>query len=105
MATACAAIALSHLAMPNNFRAHAQEGSFDDFPFMVRCEVSGAHHAFYLSKIDPDGVAVYMTPDRRAGTVTIDGKAQPVGGSGPGSCSGKTLEQLRSAGQAYYLQR
>ena len=103
--TACAAILLSQLAILPNFPAHAQDGSFDDFPFRVPCEVGGTHHAFYLSKIDPDGVAVYMTPDRRAGTVTIDGKAQPVGGNGPGSCSSKTLEQLRSTGQTYYLKR
>ncbi len=29
----------------------------------------------------------------------------PMGGDGPGNCSGKTLEELRSAGQAFYLQR
>ena len=37
--------------------------------------------------------AMDMTQDRRAGTVNYQGtgKAQPVGGNGPGSCSGKTL--------------
>jgi hypothetical protein len=102
--TAFAAIALSQLATVYNFQAHAGEGSFDDFPFLIRCEAGGIHRAFYLSKIGPDGVAVYISPDNMAGTITIKGKAEPVGGSGSGSCSGKTLEQLRSSGQAYDLQ-
>jgi hypothetical protein len=41
----------------------------------------------------------------QAGTITIGGKAQQVGGDIRNSCSGKTLEQLRSDGQTYFLQR
>ena len=103
--TAFAAIASLQFAAIHDFQAQAGEGSFDDFPFLVRCEVRGVHHAYYLSKIGPGGVAVYITPDRRAGTISIRGKAEPVGGVRPGNCSGKTLEQLRSAGQAYDLKR
>lgn len=98
-----AAIVQSFLAGMYSPEAHAQEGSFKDFPFLVRCELSGVMHAYYLSRIGPDGVAVYITPDNRAGTITIRGKAEPVGGDWSGSCAGKTLEQLRSAGQAYEL--
>ena len=97
---AFAAIALSQFAAI----AHSSEGSFDDFPFLVHCEVSGLHRAFYLSTISQDGVAVYISPDRLAGTITVRGKADPVGADGSGSCAGKTLEQLRSTGQAYDLQ-
>ena len=86
-------------------RAHAGEGSFSDFPLLVRCEVRGVEYAFYLSIVRPNGVAVYVTPARRAGTITLSGKAEPVGGSEPGNCLGKTLEQLRSAGLAYDLQQ
>ncbi|MDR6635445.1 hypothetical protein J2X72_004259 [Phyllobacterium sp. 1468] len=89
-----------------SFQAHAKDVSFVDFPFLVHCESGGADRAYYLSKITADGVAVYISPDNLAGTVTINGAAEPaMGGEGPGSCSGKTLEQLRSAGQAFYLQR
>ena len=102
--TVFATIAQSSLAGIYSPEAHAQEGSFEDFPFLVRCELSGVIHAYYLSKIGPDGVAVYITPDNQAGTITIRGKAEPVGGDWSGSCAGKTLEQLRSAGQAYDLQ-
>ena len=103
--TAFVGIALLQFACAHIFGAYAAEGSFDDFPFLVHCEVSGVHRAFYLSRIGPDGVAVYLTPDRQAGTITIRGKAEPVGGEWSGSCSGKTLEQLRTSGQAYDLQR
>lgn len=83
----------------------ADEPSFDDFPFMVHCSFSGLSRAFYLSTIGSDGVAIYISPDRQAGTITIKGKAEPVGADGSGDCGGKTLEQLRSAGQSYYLAR
>lgn len=99
-----ATLAQSSLAGMYSLEAHAQNGSFEDFPFLVRCELNGVIHAYYLSKIGPDGVAVYITPDNQAGTITIRGKAEPVGGDWSGSCAGKTLEQLRSAGQAYDLQ-
>ena len=102
--TVFAAILQLSLAGLYGVGAHAQEGSFEDFPFLVRCELGGVIHAYYLSKIGPDGVAVYITPDNQAGTITIRGKAEPVGGEWAGSCAGKTLEQLRSAGQAYDLQ-
>lgn len=81
----------------------ASEAAFTDFPFMVRCENNGIDRAFYLAKINPNGVAVYVSPDRQAGMVTIDGPAQPVGGDGSGSCTGKTIKQLRDAGQAFDL--
>ena len=96
--------ALSQFWLLDSFQAHAADVSFDNFPFMVRCEVNGVYRAFYISKIDPDGVATYITPDHLAGTVTINGKAQPIGGNGPGNCTGKTLQELRSSGQTYYLQ-
>jgi hypothetical protein len=86
--------------------ARAVEVSFADFPFLITCEAGGIHHAFYLSRIGQDGVAVYLTPAGQVGTITVDGTPKRVGGGGiPSSCSGKTLDQLRSAGQAYYLQR
>ena len=102
--TAFAAIALSQFATFYTLSAHAQGVSFIDFPFLVHCEVSGVDRAFYLSQIDQDGVAIYVSPDSKAGTITITGKAKPIGLVGSGNCSGRTLEQLRSAGQAYYLQ-
>ena len=84
--------------------ASAAEASFIDFPFVVHCELNGVDRAYYLSSIGTDGVAVYVTPENQAGTITIHGTAKPIGGDWSGSCTGKTLEQLKSAGQAFYLQ-
>ena len=103
--TAFAALTLLQFAIAYNSQASASEAAFSDFPFMVHCELNGIDRAYYLSKIDPDGVATYISPDRQAGTITVSGEAKPVGGDWAGSCSGKTLEELRAAGQAYDLQR
>ena len=83
--------------------AEAADASFSDFPFLVHCELNYIDRAYYLSKVDSDGAAVYITPENQAGTITISGTAKPIGGEWAGSCSGKTLEQLRSAGQTFYL--
>jgi hypothetical protein len=86
--------------------SEARAVEFTDFPFLITCEAAGIHHAFYLVRIGQDGVAIYATPAGQAGTITLDGTPKRVGGGGiASSCSGKTLEQLRSAGQAFYLQR
>ena len=87
----------------SGFRAAAAVGSFTDFPFMVHCQNSGFDRAYYLAKIDPDGVAVYISPDNMAGTITLHGPAEPVGGDGAGNCAGKTIAELRAAGQAFDL--
>lgn len=100
------AFALLQLAAIPLSEARAVEVSFADFPFLITCEAAGIHHAFYLVRIGQDGVAIYATSTGQAGTITIDGTPKRVGGSGiQSSCSGKTLDQLRSAGQAFYPQR
>lgn len=83
----------------------AADTDFADFPFMVHCKHDEIDRAFYLSKLGPDGVAIYISPDRQAGIVTIDGPAKPIGGAWSGSCSGKTVKQLRAAGQAFDVAR
>lgn len=83
----------------------AQDLSFKDFPFLIYCEVQGIDKAFYFSKLETDGVAFYLTPDRQAGTITIDGAAHRVGGDQSGTCAGKTLDDLRTSGQAYDLSK
>ena len=85
--------------------ARAADLSIAEFPFLLACEVGGVLHVYYLSRIGEDGTAVYITPAGQAGTITLSGKAKQVGGERAGSCVGKTLEQLRAAGQAHYLPR
>ncbi|KQV32656.1 hypothetical protein ASC97_03570 [Rhizobium sp. Root1203] len=79
--------------------AHAAE-PLDNFPFVITCEYKGMHHAYYLSRLDAGGVATYITPDRLAGTISVDGTAKASGESKVGTCLGKTLKELRSSGQA-----
>ncbi len=78
---------------------------FEDFPFLISCEYKGIHHAFYFSKLNPDGVATYINPSRLAGTISVGGTAKTLGEPIGGSCLGKTLEQLRTSGQARDLRR
>lgn len=86
-----------------NLPAHAAESALAGFPFIVHCENAGVHRAYYLARVDASGVAVYISPDNLAGTITLHGTAEPVGGEWAGSCAGKTLQQLREAGQAFDL--
>jgi len=104
MGTAFAAVALSSFAAICNSPAHADDAASSKFPFLMFCEFDGIIHGLYLSRIQPGGVAVYSTPDREASlsvVISLTGKAEPVGGDWSGNCKGKTLDQLRSAGQLH----
>jgi hypothetical protein len=85
--------------------AQAKHDLFDDFPVVIACEYKSTQHAFYLSRVTQDGTATYVASDKIAGTVSIDGKAKAIGGPTGGNCVGKTLEELRSSGQAHDLNR
>ncbi|WP_312893142.1 hypothetical protein [Ancylobacter sonchi] len=88
--------------------AAAQESGadpFEVFPIAIHCELKKTHHVFYLSRVDANGVATYISPSRAAGTITVDGAAQRIGGDQSGSCKGKTLEQLRESKQTLDVSR
>jgi hypothetical protein len=76
-----------------------------DFPLVVFCEYEGIGHVYYLSQVNPDGLAVYMTPDRQIGTITAIGTAQRISDDRSGSCKDKTLSDLRSEGRAFDIAR
>lgn len=102
IAAAAAVVGATVYASPTR----AGDVSFKDFPYLIYCHYSGSDHAFYFSRLDDDGIAVYMTPDKlAAGMITVSGVAQKVGGDPSGTCGDKTLEELRSAGQAFDLPR
>ncbi len=84
--------------------AQAQQAQFGDFPVVIYCEYRGIASAYYFSQL-ADGVAIYLTPDRQAGAITISGTAQRIEGDRPGTCLDKTLEDLRASGQAFDLPR
>ncbi|WP_436643996.1 hypothetical protein [Microbaculum sp. FT89] len=83
----------------------AQDVTFADFPVVIYCEFEGVHRAYYFARVGPDGHAIYISPDRQAGTITVDGVAVRIGGERSGSCAGKTLEDLRGSGQAFDIAR
>ena len=68
-------------------------------PQMLICGLNGVRHFGYLDRIDADGTAIYMTPSGKFATVTEGGVVIRGVQAVPGSCSGKTLEELRAAGQ------
>jgi hypothetical protein len=84
-------------------RAQAQQPSFRDFPYIIFCEYKQITSAYYFSQLQPDGHAIYMTQERQVGVITLDGVAERIDGDRPGSCQGKTLDELRAAGQAFDL--
>ena len=99
-----ARLSLAFVAIAGTVPAsYSQDLSFRDFPYLVYCEMEGVDRAFYFSRLGADGVAIYLTPDNQAGTITIDGVARRVGGEQTGSCADKTIDDLRSSGQAYDL--
>ena len=81
--------------------ATAQETKITQFPLAIFCEYSGTERVFYISRLQADGVAVYQRMDGVSGLLSLSGPATVVGGDAEpkGSCGGKTLEELRSAGR------
>ncbi len=90
------------LGLPG-LRALAQQPSFRDFPYLIFCEYKQITSAYYFSQLQPDGRAVYMTHEQQVGVISLDGVAERIDGERPGSCQGKTLDELRAAGQAFDL--
>lgn len=90
---------------PNGARAEAQQPSFRDFPYVIYCEYSQITNAYYFSRLGADGRAIYMTPDRQVGTISLTGVAERISGEQPGSCRDKTLSDLRKEGRAFDLPR
>ena len=101
--TIAVAAALGLGVVLNITQTLAVDVSHRDFPFLIYCQYQGTDHAYYFSQLGEDGRAIYLTPDRQAGIITIDGVAERVGGERPGSCMDKTLSELRSSGQAFDL--
>lgn len=96
-------VAASALHLTSVTASEAAGDQFDKFPFVISCEYKGMFHAFYLSRITPEGLATYVASERLAGTISLDGHAKAVGGSNGGNCLGKTLDQLRESGQAHFI--
>ena len=61
---------------PHSTQSLAAEASFKDFPYLIFCQYRGVDHAYYFSRLEPDGRAIYMTPDRQAASISLGGTAK-----------------------------
>lgn len=68
-------------------------------PLVIICEFRGVTYFGYLDRIDAEGVATYMTPSGLFATFSADGVFTRTGSDVKDNCAGKTLEELRTAGQ------
>ena len=91
----CAALLIGAIG---SSRAEAAEQNIT-VPQVIICELKGVRHFAYLDRIDADGAATYLSHSGRFVTVSEGGVVTPGGQAVPGSCAGKTLEELRAAGQ------
>jgi hypothetical protein len=67
------------------------------FPLAVVCLHGATADLYYLTRIRDDGRAFYAALDGgRGGSVTADGRVEAQTEIAPGSCQGKTLEELRA---------
>jgi hypothetical protein len=73
-----------------------QKDPIENLPHALICAKGEVTVIGYLTRIDADGSAVYMTLNSVFVTVSPDGT---VGDRSAGTCSGKTLAELRAAGQ------
>ena len=83
----------------------ARDLPFKDYPCVIYCEAEDGIRAFYFSKLDTSGVAIYLSQDVQAGMISINGDERRVGGEQSGPCYNKTVDELRSSGLAFDLPR
>lgn len=77
--------------------ATAQENNLTgDLPHALFCGKAGFTVVGYLTRVNADGSAVYMTPTGIVMEVSADGIA---GGRSEGNCSGKSMSELRANSQ------
>ena len=77
--------------------AFAQNNSaIGNLPLALICAKEGVTAIAYLSRVNADGSAIYMTPTDIFVGVSPEGV---VDNRADGTCSGKTLAQLRESGQ------
>lgn len=66
-----------------------------DLPQALICTSDDITAIGYLTRVNADGSAIYMAPNDIFVTVASDGR---VGNRGSGTCSGKTIDELRAIG-------
>jgi len=70
------------------------------FPYALICSSNGATAVGYLTRVDPDGSAVYFAITGQFAIVGTDGRVQIDESRKSGDCSGHTIDELRASRQA-----
>ncbi len=81
---------------------HSEQAGADPsayYPAAIVCSVAGKQNYVYLSAVESDGSVRYMTLVGAYVTFRPDGVAERPNQQGAGDCAGKTIEELRAAGQ------
>ena len=78
--------------------ASAQDSAtIGSLPHALICAKEGVTVVGYLARVNADGSAIYMSPSDILVAVSAEGV---VDNRSDGSCSGKTLAELRDSGQS-----
>ena len=95
---ACAAAVLAASVIGTATTASAQDSAtIGSLPHALFCGKEGVTVVGYLARVNADGSAIYMSPSDILVEVSAKGVVDNRSG---GTCSGKTLAELRDNGQA-----
>ena len=89
------AIGVLLFATPNTL--YSEES--DRLPAALLCSVSDQTVIVYLSRFNADGSAQYSSLSGGAVVVNSEGVVEPAATMNPGSCAGRTVQELREAGE------
>ena len=81
---------------------HPNPASADEhstLPAVIVCSIADKQNFAYLTTIEADGTARYMTMTGSFAEVSPDQVVMRTQNQAAGDCAGKTIDELRSAGQ------
>ena len=96
LACVAAVLAVSAISTPTTATAQ-NDTTIGNLPHARICAKDGVTVVGYLTRINADGSAVYMSPSGILVEVSAEGVVDNRAG---GTCSGKSLAELRDSGQA-----
>ena len=71
----------------------------DTLPAAIVCSIAGKQNFAFLTVIETDGTARYMTLTGTFAEVTPDKVVKRTQAQATGDCAGKTISELRNSGQ------
>ncbi len=77
----------------------ASADEHNNLPAVIVCSIGDKQNFAYLATIEADGTARYMTMTGSFAEVSPDKVVMRKQNQAAGDCAGKTIDELRSAGQ------